>query len=966
MFFIFGCLIYVLWTWAQNENAQNVLAKTDRLFFIENKGQWHSDVLYLCRMRGLDAWITKYGVNYTFYKIERSKNDDFSRMLKNEFEQDYQNDIMYGHRVLFELENCNHNPWYEGKMQLEGYHNYFIGNEPTKYASYVGLYKEVWIKNVYNGIDIRYYFDNGRLRYDFWVQPYANPSQIKFSLRGQNEVYIKNDSQLCFTTRFGEVYLADLHTYQDRYTVQSKFTKNSDSWYIALGEYDKSKVLVIDPLIYSTYIGGGGNDFGYDIAVDAFGNAHITGNTLSSNYDTTPGAFQITNGGGSDVLVTKINSTGTGLIFSTYIGGSGADTGRSISIDAAGNIYITGLTTSANYDFTPGALQTVNAGAADAFVTKLDVTGSTLLYSTYLGGSTNDYGYGIAVDASGNAYITGYTQSGDYYTTTGAFQTTNGGINDIFVTKLNSTGTGIIYSTYIGGSGIDEAYGIALDGLDNAYITGRTLSTNYDVTTGAFQTSNGGGTDTYITALNATGTSLIYSTYLGGSGIEWGYAIAVDAGGNAYVTGYTSSADYDVTTGAFQSTSAGGDDIFVTKINSTGTGLIYSTYIGGSSDDRGLGLAVDGTGGVYITGRTNSSDYDVTASAFQPVFSGGAATDVFVTRLSPSGTVLLYSTYIGGGSSEAGNSIAIDGNGSAYITGQSQSTDYDITAGVFQTNNEGSNDIIISKICTNTITLTSSSGPDNQIVCLGTAITNITYFTVASSVTVTGLPAGVTHSYSGDTVTISGTPTVAGTFNYTITLSGCGSITAAGTIKVNNLPTVNYTVPGSQDTVCTTDAPFVLTGGTPSGGTYSGGAYVTGGGTFNPNLASVGPNMVIYTYVDADGCINKDTAYIVVETCTDIQNVNAQNSCCIGNLYPNPAQKQTQMMLHIPNLKHVVIRLANTEGRIVSNVFDGNMIGSNVVNIPTANLPAGVYVCHVQIDNQSFTRYLMVSKSDLD
>jgi hypothetical protein len=300
-------------------------------------------------------------------------------------------------------------------------------------------------------------------------------------------------------------------------------------------------------------------------------------------------------------------------------------------VDGSGNAYVTGTTYSTDYDVTPGAFQTTIGGSGDVFVTKLNATGTALVYSTYIGGSGDDYDYGIAVDGSGNAYVTGYTISTDYDVTPGAFQTTNGGYEDVFVTKLNATGTALVYSTYIGGSANDYGQAIAVDGSGNAYVTGSTTSTNYDVTPGAFQRTNGGGGDVFVTKLNATGTALVYSTYIGGSGDERGYAIAVDGSGNAYVTGWTNSTDYDVTPGAFQTTNEGMRDVFVTKLNATGTALVYSTYLGGSGGDEGFGIAVDGSGNAYVTGWTNSTDYDVTPGAFQTTKGGGE--DVFVTKV---------------------------------------------------------------------------------------------------------------------------------------------------------------------------------------------------------------------------------------------------------------------------------------------------------------------------------------------
>ncbi|MFN7015229.1 MAG: SBBP repeat-containing protein, partial [Bacteroidia bacterium] len=396
----------------------------------------------------------------------------------------------------------------------ECYFNYFISNKAGKYAGNVGLFKEVVIKNVYKGIDIRYYFDRSYLRYDFMVHPGSDPSQIKFKFRGQFSDFTK-EGRIVYTTRFGEVQMADLHTYQGNKEVRSRFVKQGELYAFAFGDYDCSDELTIDPLMYSTYLGGLGTEYGYDIAADAAGYAYVTGQTFSTNYDITAGSFQTTLAGGSDVFVTKLNNSGTALIYSTFIGGSSDEYSRGITIDASGNSYVTGYTYSSDYPVTAGVFQTTLSGGNDVFVTKLNATGNGLLYSTFIGGSNSDYGYDIAVDASGNAFITGYTTSTNFDLTAGAFQTAFGGVSDVFVTQLNSTGTGLVYSTLIGGSNNDLGYGVVIDLSGNAYVTGWTSSANYDITASAFQTTNGGGYDAFVTKLNSSGTALVYSTYLG-------------------------------------------------------------------------------------------------------------------------------------------------------------------------------------------------------------------------------------------------------------------------------------------------------------------------------------------------------------------------------------------------------------------------------------------------------------------
>jgi hypothetical protein len=401
-------------------------------------------------------------------------------------------------------------------------------------------------------------------------------------------------------------------------------------------------------LVYSTYLGGNGSDVGRKIAVDGVGNAYVVGQTLSSNFPTTAGAFQTSFGGGySDAFVTKLNPTGSALVYSTYLGGTGEDDGSGISVDADGNAYVAGFTQSADLPTTAGAFQTnFGGGYGDAFVAKLDPTGSTLVYSTYLGGTDSDAAGnpGLAVDASGNAYVTSETVSTDFPTTAGAFQATLPGFQNAFVTKLDPTGSALVYSTYLGGSYSDWTQAIAVDAEGNAYVTGATRSRDFPTTAGAFQTTFGGGkSDAIVTKLNATGTALVYSTFLGGSGKDYGSAIAVDTAGNAFVTGTTNSSDFPTTITAFQTSFGGGTrevfsgdlggDAIVTKLNADGSALVYSTYLGGSENDYGRGIALDANPNAYVSGSTSSYwNFPTTAGAFQTGLAG--STDAFVAKIS--------------------------------------------------------------------------------------------------------------------------------------------------------------------------------------------------------------------------------------------------------------------------------------------------------------------------------------------
>ncbi|MBV5274297.1 MAG: SBBP repeat-containing protein, partial [Lamprocystis purpurea] len=460
---------------------------------------------------------------------------------------------------------------------------------------------------------------------------------------------------------------------------------------LAVGDYDAGRALVIDPvLVYSTYLGGSGHDRGTGIAVDGAGNAYVTGFT---SYDFPTRQALQPDGHGWDAFVAKLSADGATLLYATYLGGSASDGGEGIAVDGAGNAYVTGFTRSTDFP-THQALQPHYGGGNDAFVAKLSADGATLVYATYLGGSDNDYGTGIAVDGAGTAYLTGGTWSSDFPTRQ-ALQPDNDTSRDAFVAKLSADGTTLVYSTYLGGSLWDEGADIAVDGAGNAYLTGATESADFP-TRNAPQSDFGGGySDVFIAEVSADGTTLVYATYLGGNGMDRGNGIAVDGAGTAYLTGQTSSAHFP-TRNALQPDFGGGyDDAFVAKLSADGAALVYATYLGGSASDGGNGIAVDGAGTAYLTGGTYSSDFP--RQALQPDLSsyGGA----FVTKISADGATLVYSTYLGGSS---GTGIALDGAGTAYLTGWTDSPDFPTRNALQRDYGDGGYDSFVAKIADET------------------------------------------------------------------------------------------------------------------------------------------------------------------------------------------------------------------------------------------------------------------------
>jgi hypothetical protein len=449
-----------------------------------------------------------------------------------------------------------------------------------------------------------------------------------------------------------------------------------------IGAYDRTRPLIIDPavLIYCGYIGGSSYDEGRSIGVDSLGQIYVTGTTQSdeSTYPVKLGPDLAYNGGSYDAFVAKVNAAGTGLIYCGYIGGSSDDFGNDITVDSSGNAYITGDTCSdqSSFPIALGPGLAFNGGWQDAFVAKVNAAGTGLIYCGYIGGAGYDYGDGIAVDSSGNGYITGNTESDEssFPIMVGPDLTFNGGWADAFVAKVNAAGTGLIFCGYIGGSDDDFGLDIAVANTSDTYISGYAVSneSSFPIMVGPDLTFNGGW-DAFVAKVNAAGTELIYCGYIGGDHLEYGYGIAVDNLGNAYVSGETYSEEnsFPVAVGP-DLTSNGSSDAFVAKVNASGTGLIYCGYIGGSSSEDSQGIVVDGSGSAYITGYTDSdeSSFPVLVG---PYLTYSATGDAFVAKIDSAGTALIYCGYIGGAAYDFGLGIAIDSLGNTFITGKTES-----------------------------------------------------------------------------------------------------------------------------------------------------------------------------------------------------------------------------------------------------------------------------------------------------
>jgi len=595
-----------------------------------------------------------------------------------------------------------------GEGEQAGRTNYLRGSDPAGWTTGVAAFGKVRCAGVYPGIDLVYHGTEGVLEYDFVLAPGADPGRIALDIEGEDSMEIDGAGDLVLATPAGEVRQNAPRVYQEvagvRRAVEGRYAlRDGGAVGFEVGRYDADRPLVIDPtLVYATYLGGNSRDLPYAVAMDAAGNVYVAGDTFSSDFPTVSpiqGSFLGGGGGGGgtyyasgDAFVTKLDPSGTSVLYSTYVGGSDGDNAFGIAVDASGSAYITGRTASSDFPTTAGAFQAAEPEyyyhGWDAFVCKLAPDGASFVYSTYLGApsyyGTADFGFAIAVDGSGNAYVTGATWSGNFPITTGAIQTTHGGYCDVFVTKVNPSGSALVYSTFLGGdSNADGGYAIAVDSSGSAVVAGVTGSTNFP-TANALQPVKGSNTDGFVARLNAAGSALVYSTFLGGAAGDSCYGLALDAAGIAYVAGQSPFASgFPTTPGAFQETdlgAAGGG--FVTKIAADGSALLYSTYLG---DAIVSGIAVDGAGNAFVTGFVADSFPFVNpiSEAFESTWNG------FLVKLNAAGTAPVYSTLLGFGASGQyspfiGFSVAVDATGLAVVAGNTASTTSQGTPGAFQ------------------------------------------------------------------------------------------------------------------------------------------------------------------------------------------------------------------------------------------------------------------------------------------
>lgn len=638
-----------------------------------------------------------------------------------------------------------------GVAPLPGTVSYLRGRDPGGWLAGLPTYARVKADEVYPGIDLEYYGNQGRLEYDFTVHPGADPGTIRLRFDGADRMTIDGRGDMVLHTALGELRQERPVAHQvvdgARREVDAAYRIGPDGIVeFRVGTYEPRRPLVIDPILtFATYLGGASEDHGQGIVLGADGSIYVTGDTSSTAFPGVAGSAQSTFGGNRDTFAAKLSANGTTLLYATYLGGSGEETARGIDVNAAGEAFVVGGTQSTDYPTTPGSFQPVSAGNTDAYVTKLNASGTAMVYSTLFGGGNNEGRTNVAVGPDGSAYLSGFTFSNEgSFPLLNAIQTKQGGKADVFAAKLNPAGSALVYSTYLGGTDNDTGRGIDIDAGGNAYIAGWTYSTNFP-TLNATQPAQAGGGDTIVAKLSPSG-GLLYSTYLGGSGTDFPYhgsCLSLDGAGNVYVIGYTQSTDFPVMNAA-QATYGGAQDAYVFKLDAAGS-LSYATYLGGSGEDEGVSLDTDSAGTVFATGSTYSTNFPV----LNPIqATKGRFKDGFVTSLNPAGG-LAYSTYLGGDGDDIGNGIALGSGNVAHVVGHSDSSDLPITAGAYQATRAGSKDVFVAKIAPGGGTPTF--GISDVSVLEGAAGTTTTASFTVSLSPAAGGPVSVTYATSNGT-----------------------------------------------------------------------------------------------------------------------------------------------------------------------------------------------------------------------
>jgi Beta-propeller repeat len=824
------------------------------LTFEQNRGQTDSKVKFLARGAGYAVFLTPAEAVLKLRPSQGAERD--SGVLR------------------VRLVRANSNAALAGEALVPGHSNYFLGNDQSTWRTQVEQFAQVRYRNVYPGVDLIYYGNQQQLEYDFIVAPGADPDAIRMAYRGAQRLFIDAQGDLRIKTASGELIQRKPVVYQtingQKKWVESRFILDRHGLdrevSFRLAAYDTRLPLVIDPvLVYSSFLGGSGEDAILAIAVDPSGSVTMVGSTQSIDFPTRA-AVVATNSNQTDAFVTKFNPAGNALIYSTYLGTLAScppapcliTQATAVAVDGTGNAYVTGRTQAPDFPIHDAFQPLFGGGGFDIFVTKLSPDGSALVYSTYLGGNETDQATGIAIDSAGSAYVTGCNELGNFpthnpYQSSNKANATCTGI----VSKFTPDGSALVYSTYFGGTGEDMPSGIAVDSSGDAYIAGATSSTDLPTKNPLQATSKGVvGFTGFVTEFNPSGNALVYSTYLGGSNVGQVNAIAVDSKGNTYVVGETLATDFP-TQNAFLATNTG--DGFVSVLAPGGTSFIYSTYFPALP----TALAVDSSGDAYFAGANTPAVPLPTQNPIQATShvarNNAVGTNAFISEFNPAGSALLFSSYLGGSSSDIANAITVDASENIYVAGSALSPDFP-TLNAIQPNDAGAGDGFIAKISPLILDITPSSIVLGQSAALTWSAGN------AASCSASGAWGG--------SETISGTqavsPAAVGTYIYTLTCIDAAGISVSTsttlTVTANSNPPPTVTIGVNPATIMVGQSTTLTWSSTndsacTASGAWSGSEAVSGTLSVSPGTA--GTDNYTLTCTGAGGSANASATLTV-------------------------------------------------------------------------------------------------------
>src|SRR5579863_4870074 len=792
------------------------------LMFEANQGQTDPQVQFLSRGNGYSVFLSAGGMVLAFHP---SASAPFSSAPLDVTSNGRTRPGLSGMRqlqklsrtpptaaVTINLVGSASSPTVIGEEPLNTKVNYFIGRDPAQWRRNVQTYGRIRYRNVYPGIDLVYYGNQHQLEYDFDLSPGADPTRIQFSINGADAVSVDPSGSLILTEGASQLLFQPPVIYQQldgmRTPVAGTYVQ-LDATHVGftVAPHDETKPMVIDPvLVYSTFLGGSSDDYGVGVAVDSTGEAYVLGLTDSPDFPkATLGSYSSTQ---YRMFVAKFDSSGSALVFADYLGSTnGGDSPSSIALDSSGNVYLSGSTISSDFPVA-SAYQATFTGSEDAFLTKLSSNGASVVYSTFLGGSNSQIGYSVSVDPANEAVVVGTTFSTDFplvspYQSSVAPDAFGNWGEYGFVTKFAASGSSLVYSTYLGGNTLNtpscagctfpdsEPLDVVTDSSGNAYVTGYTSTTNFPVTSGAFATSYPGyyQSDVGFVSKFTSAGGMAYSTYLGGSTSSYLDAIAVDSAGSAYVTGYDIANDGFpiVTTSICDPSTVACNGAVIAKLDPTGASLVYSIFLGTSNNMAGAAIQVDGSGNAYIVGS------DVGFDLANPIetYAGGNG-NVVLAEINPSATTVLMATFLGGSTldfPDGSSSLALDGSGFVYITGVTESSDFPVTQSGLQTSFGGSSDAFLAKIDPVTSAPAVSMSPfslqfGSQIVAttsapqtvvlrnMGSASLNISTETMTDAdFAETDNCSGSVSPASSCTLTITFTPTTTGSLSGSFVLT---------------------------------------------------------------------------------------------------------------------------------------------------------------------------------------------------